>query len=200
MRLPKLPEGLVTPFQGFLILAGSGLLVALLWPDLAIRRLLFLQILVFLQGILALQVGEAEHGYGPFPPRLRLLRLAILNTFAVLLAIPLLAVYRGETGAPWSAFLLSLLFLAARGLVWMEVGHGLASLVRSDGLRFVLKYGGYLLALFVPVALAWPVSALFVLPAIWEGKDGGWPGLLLYLGLSGVSVGCWMWRSGSQRA
>lgn len=200
MRIPKLPEALLTPFQGFLILAGSGLVAALLWPDFMVRRALFLQILVFLQGVLALQVGEAERGYGPVPAKLRLLRLAFFNALAVFLVLPLLLVYRAETGASWSAFLLSFLFLCAHGLVWMGVGHGLAGLVRSDGLRFVLKYGGFLLALFLPVALAWPVSALTVLPALWQGGPSGWPGLFLYLGVSGVTLGCWMRRSGSSGA
>lgn len=197
MRIPKLPEGLVTPFQGFLILAGGGLVSALLWPDLEIRRVLFLQILAFLQGILALQVGEAEQGYGPLPPSQRLLRLMFFNILGVLLALPFLFVYRAETGASWTAFLLALLYLWAHGFVWMGVGHGLAGRVRSDGLRFVLKYGGFLVALFAPVVLAWPVSALTVLPALWEGEAQAWPGLGIYLGLSGVSLGCWMRRSGS---
>ena len=200
MRLPKLPEALITPFQGFLILAGSGLVAALLWPDFSIRRVLFLHILTFLQGILALQVGEVEQGYGPVPAPRRLGRLALFNAWALLLMMPLLLVYRAETGAPWTAFLLALPFLYAHGLVWMRVGHGLAGLVRSDGLRFVLKYGGFLLVLFLPVVLAWPVSALTVLPALWEGRPSGWPGFLLYLGLGGVSLGCGMRRSGSSGA
>lgn len=200
MRFPKLPEALVTPFQGFLILASGGLLAALLWPDLHIRRLLFLQILAFLQGVLALQVGEAERGYGPFPRRARLRRLSLFNALALLLALPLLLVYRAETGTSWPGLLLAALFLKAHGFVWMGAGYALAGWVRSDGLRFVLKYGGFLLALFAPVALAWPVSALALLPALWEGSGRAWPGLLLYLGLSGVSLVCWMRREGSQRA
>jgi hypothetical protein len=192
MKFPRLPENLVTPYQGFLILGTGGLLAALLWPDLQTRRTLFLQILAFLQGILAIQVGEAEHGYGPIQPRLRLARLAFFNFLALFLALPLVFVYRAETGAPWSGFLLATLFLSAHGFVWMGVGHGLAGLVRSDGVRFVVKYGGFILALFGPLFLAWPVSAFNVLPALWEGKTGGWPGFFMYLGLSGVSLGLWM--------
>jgi len=192
MRFPRLPENLVTPYQGFLILGTGGLLAALLWPDLQTRRTLFLQILAVLQGILALQVGEAEHGYGPVPPRLRLARLAFFNLLAVFLALPLVLVYRVETGASWSGFLLATLFFGAHGFVWMGVGHGLAGLVRSDGVRFVLKYGGFILALLGPLFLAWPASALTILPALWAGKAEGWPGFFGYLGLSGVSLGLWL--------
>lgn len=200
MRLPRLPEALITPYHGFVILAAGGLLVALLWPDLQIRRVLFLQILAFLQGILAVQVGEAEQGYGPVPPRARLARLLAFHLLALALALPLLLVYRAETGVAWSAFLLALLFLGAHGFVWMAVGHALARGVRSDGLRFVLKYGGFLAALVAPVGLGWPVSALTVLPDLWEGKGQAWPGLFLYLGLSGVSALCWMRRRSSYGA
>ncbi|MBC7221788.1 hypothetical protein H5T56_02205 [Candidatus Bipolaricaulota bacterium] len=192
MNLPKLPEALITPFQGFGILSGGALLAALLWPDFTIRRVLFLQILAFLQGVLAIQVGEAEQGYGPLPAVARFARLLFFDALSVLIVLPFLLVYLVETGTTWPSFLLSLLFLYAHGFVWMGAGHGLAGRIRSDGVRFVLKYGGLLLALFGPVVLAWPVSALIALPALWQGEGEGLWGLLLYLGLSGVSLVWWM--------
>lgn len=200
MKLPRLPEGLVTPFQGFVILACTALLAALLWPDFSVRRVLFLQTLVVLQGIIAIQVGEAEHGYGPIPLFTRLARLLFFDALGVFLVLPLLLVYLGETRASWPAFLLSVLFLFGHGFLWMEAGYGLAGLIRSDGVRFVAKYGGFLLFTFAPLALAWPISALLILPSLWYGEPAGWRGLLLYLGLSGVSLFWWMRRGSSRGA
>lgn len=192
MRLPALPPPLVTPFHGFAILSGAGLLVSLLWPEPALGRTLFLQILVFLQGILSLQIGEAERGYGVFPPCARLLRPFFFTSAALALSLPFLLVHRVETGADWPAFFLSLLFLLAHGFVWTSVGYGLPGVVRSEGLRFFVKYGGLVLASVLPVFFAPCVSGLWALPALWEGRGAG-AGLALYLGLSGVST-VWLWR------
>ncbi len=200
MKLPKLPESLVTPFQGFALLSGAAFLAALLWPDFTVRQVLFLQILPLLQGVLAIQVGEAEQGYGPATAFARLVRLLFFDALSVFLVLPLLFVYFAETGTSWPAFLLSALFLCLHGFVWMGVGHGLARGIRSDGLRFVLKYGGLLLALFGPVALAWPVTAVVALPALWRGEAEGVWGVLFYLGLSGVSLVWWTKRGRSKGA
>lgn len=195
MRFPRLPEFLVTPVHGTTILAGVGLLASLLWPDPHIRRSLFLQVLVVLQGILAIQVGEGEHGYGPATPKIRLMRFLFFDALSLVLVLPLLLVHKAETGASWPAFLLALTFLALHNLVWICIGHGLARWIRFEALRFVLKYGGLLAVLFVPVFLACPISALTTLPALWDGEALGKVGLLLYLGISGVSV-LWSMRPG----
>ncbi|MCS7240559.1 MAG: hypothetical protein NZ651_04870 [Candidatus Bipolaricaulota bacterium] len=193
MKIPLLPPALVTPFHGFAILSGGALLASLLWPDPSVGRALFLQALVLLQGILALQIGEAEYGYGPVAPLARLFRLFFFSSLAVLLVIPYLLVHRAETASTWVGFLSSLLFLLAHGFVWAGIGHALPRVVRSDGLRFLVKYGGLILVTVVPVFFALPVSGIFVLPALWEGRSDGWPGLALYLGLGGLSAS-WWWR------
>ncbi len=192
MRLPALPPPLVTPFHGFAILSGAALPVSLLWPEPTVGRTLFLQVLVFLQGILSLQIGEVERGYGGFRPHARLLRLFFFTATALALALPFLLVHRVETGSDWPAFSLSLLFLLAHGFVWTSAGYGLPAVVRSEGLRFVVKYGGLVLANVLPLFFAPFVSGLWVLPALWEGR-GAAAGLALYLGLSGVSIP-WIWR------
>jgi hypothetical protein len=106
---------------------------------------------------------------------------------------PFLLVYRAETGTGWREFFFSLLFLLAHGFVWAVGGYHLPAVIRSEGLRFLAKYGGVVLvtvvlAFFVP----W-VSGVFVLPTLWEGRAEGWPGLALYLGLGGMSA-LWSWR------
>lgn len=197
MKTPVLPPGLLTPFHGFVILSGGALLASLLWPDPLVGRSLFLQALVVLQGILALQIGEAEHGYGLVAPLARFLRLLFFSSLAVLLVTPYLLVYRAETAATWAGFSSSLLFLLGHGFVWEVVGHVLPRLVRSDGLRFLVKYGGLILVAIVPVFVGLPLSGISVLPALWQGRNDGWPGLALYLGLGGLST-LWWWRKPRQ--
>lgn len=192
MKVPRLPEVLVTPFHGFAILCGGALVASLLWPDPQIGRPLFLQALVFFQGILSLQVGDVEWGYGPVTAPKRLWRLFFFSLLALALVGPFLLVHRAETGASWFWFALSLLFLAAHGFVWSLVGHGLARVIRSDGLRFMAKYGGLVLAEFLPVVFGLPVSGFTTLVALWEGQKGGWPGLILCLGL-GSGGALWWW-------
>jgi len=193
MKIPVLPAALVTPFHGFAILCGAGLLAALLWPDPLVSRVLFLHILVFLQGILSLQIGEAEYGYGPLSLRARLGRLLFFSFLGLALALPFLLVYRAETAASWPSFFASLAFLFAHGFGWTLVGYALAVVVRWEGLRFLAKYGGFLVVSLIPVVFGWPASGLTVLPALWERREMGWLGLALYLGLSGVGV-IWWWR------
>lgn len=193
MKIPAIPAALVTPFHGFALLSGAGLVASLLWPDPAASRSLFLWILVVLQGILSVQVGEAEHGYGPTAPAQRLWRLFFFTGLALGLATPFLLIHRTETGASWPSFLLSLLFLFAHGFLWTMVGHKLAAVIRSDGLRFLAKYGGLGLVTVVPVVFGIPLSGLNVLPALWENGTGGWPGLAIYLGLDGVGA-LWWWK------
>jgi len=193
MKIPALPSSLVTPFHGFAILCGAGLLAALLWPDPLVRRVLFLHVLVFLQGILSLQIGEAECGYGPLPLGARLWRLLFFSFLALALPLPFLLVYRAETAASWPSFLASLAFLFAHGFGWALVGYALAAVIRWEGLRFLAKYGGFFVASLVPVVFGWPITGLIVLPALWEGRGPGVLGLALYLSLSGVG-GIWWWK------
>ncbi len=195
-RPPLFPEALITPYHGFAILSGGALLVSLLWPDSQFGRSLFLQALVLLQGILSLQVGEAEHGFGPQPMGERLLRLLLWDLWALGLASPFLLVHRAETAASWPAVALSLGFLFVHGFVWSLVGYLLPRVVRSDGLRFFAKYGGLALAEFLPLGFGLPGSGLTVLLAFWEGHSGGWPGAGLYLGLGGLGT---LWLLGKGR-
>ena len=194
-REPLFHEALLTPYHAFVILNAGALVVSLLWPDPRFGRSLFLDALILLQGILSLQVGEAECGFGPRPPEKTLLRLLALGAMALVLVSPLVLVHRAETAATWPAVVLSLGFLLVHGFVWSLVGHGMPRVVRSEGLRFLAKYGGLALAEFLPLGFGLPGSGLATLRAIWEGHSAGWSGAVLYLGLGGLGA-LWLLRSG----
>lgn len=193
-RLPTLPESLVTPYHGFAILTGGALILSLLWPDPRFGRALFPQALVLLQGTLSLQVGEVEHGFGPLPAGQRLRRLLRFVLWALGLVGPFILIYRAETAASWPALGLSLGFLLIHGFVWSLVGHELPRAVKSDGLRFLAKYGGLALAEFLPLGLGFPGSGIATLLALWEGRSLGWLGAGLYLSLGGLGTLWILWR------
>lgn len=195
-RLPNLPEALITPYHGFAILTGGALVLSLLWPDPQFGRSLFPQALVLLQGVLSLQVGEVEHGFGPLPAGQKLWRLLRFGLWALGLVGPFILIWRAETAVSWPALGLSLGFLSLHGFVWSLVGRWLPRVVRSDGLRFLAKYGGLTLAEFLPLGLGVPGSGIATFLAFWEGRSVGWLGAGLYLGLGGLGT---LWILWSER-
>lgn len=196
--MARLAEGLVTPYHGFAILSGAALAASLLWPETSptaelgsfVRGPFFPQALAFLLGILALQVGEAEAGHGTYPPLARVGRLGAHVALGVVLALPFLLVHRVEATLPWPAFGGTLAFLLLYGLFWGLAGYGISAVVHWPGLRFVLKYGSYLVATF-PFPAPLTPSPFPGVQGLWEGT--GWGGPLVYGALDLAAVGLWVW-------
>lgn len=196
--MARLADGLVTPYHGFAILSGVALVASLLWPATSpsaelgafVRGPFFPEALAFLLGILALQVGEAELGHGTYSPLARVGRLGAHVALGVALALPFLLVHRVEAALPWPAFGAILAFLLLYGLFWGMAGYGICAVVHWAGLRFVLKYGSYLVAAF-PFPSPVTPSPFPAVEGLWGGT--GWWGLLVYGALDAVAVGLWVW-------
>lgn len=194
--MARLPEGLLTPYHGFAILCGAALAASLLWPEGEptvsfggfMRGPFFLHAVAFLLGILALQVGEAERGYGSYPPGARFLRLAGHGVLGLGLVLPFLLLHRVEVALPWGLLGGAVGFLLLYGVFWAGVGYGMAAAVHWPGLRFALKYGSYLVAVLPPGS---PLSPFPWLAALWEGRVG-W-GVLVYGALAVGALGAWAW-------
>lgn len=198
----RFSEGLVNAFHAFAILSGIAFVTTLLWPEsprgevLAfIRQRFFPQAVAFFLGFLALQIGEAEFGYGAVPVGRRVRRLAGLVTLGLGLVLPFLLIHRVEAGLPWPPFLAILAFLVLYGLFWSLAGHAAAAAIQSDGLRFIARYGTLLVLNFLPGEFGIPISPFFVLGALWEGTSPGLWGLALYGGADAGALGWWIWKS-----
>lgn len=194
----RLSEDLVNPYQAFAILGATAFAAALLSPGAAAGTLggfvqgpLLPHAVGVLVGILGLQIGEAERGYGPCRPLRRAARLGGLVGFGLVLVLPFLLVHRVETGLGWLRFGGLLGFWWAYGLFWALAGHGAAAVVHWDGLRFVLKYGTLVVAILLPAGL--PVSPIATVGGLWTGTGGGWWGVALYGGLDIGAIGAWAW-------
>lgn len=197
--MARFSHGLLGPYHAFAILSGTAFATVLLWPQsapvalAATMRGPFLPCVVaLLIGFLGLQIGEAERGYGLYRPGWRVLRLAGLVGFGLLLVLPFLLVHRVEAGLSWPRFSLVLGFVALHGLFWGLAGHAAAAVVHWDGLRFVLKYGGLLAVAFLPALRGLPVSPFSIVSGLWAGTSAGWWGLLLYGALDAGAVGAWL--------
>jgi hypothetical protein len=198
----RLSEGLVTPYHGFAILVGSAFAAAVLWPESApptfgplVRGPFLHQAMAFLIGILGLQIGEAERGFGPHRPLGRACRLAALVGFGLVLVSPFLLIHRVETALAWPRFAALVGFQFAFGLSWSLAGYALATVVHSDGLRFIVKYGCLLALVVLPALAGLPVSPIPVVGVLWAGEAAGLWGLAAYGGLSVGALGAWIWMS-----
>ncbi|MCR4392557.1 MAG: hypothetical protein NUV94_07355 [Candidatus Acetothermia bacterium] len=198
----RIPETLVNSYHAFVILVGLTFLTALVWPEppaaggvleALMRGPFFLDAVAFLLGVLALHVGEAEHGFGRAAPPCRALRMGALVLLGIALILPFLIVHRVEAGGGWGQLVLVVLFLFAYGLFWSLVGHAAAGKVKFDGLRFFVKYGGLIVLTFLPVVFGLPLSPFPVLAGLWEGTLTGAVGLLLYVAVDLGALGWWLW-------
>ncbi len=193
---PRLNTALITSYQGFALLVGLCFVAVLVWPETApwglvvfIRGPFLLQATAFLLGILGLQVGEGEYGYGACSPERRVARLAGLVTLGLALALPFLVIQRVEGGLSWSRLALTLGFLLAYGLAWTLAGYAAKTVVKPDGVRFLTKYGLFLLMAFLPTL----PNPFLILDALWHGKAVGLWGLALYAGVDIFTSGAWIW-------
>jgi len=198
----SLSENLVNPFHGFAILVGVAFAAAVLWPESASAAFVALMrgpfvhhAVALLVGVLGLQIGEAERGYGAYLGLRRARRLAGLVGFGLALALPFLLIHRVETGLPWPRFAAIFGFLFAYGLFWAMVGYGLTVAVHSDGLRFVLKYACLLVAAILPASAGLPLSPFPAVEGMWAGVAMGWGGLVLYGALDLGALGVWRWAN-----
>ncbi len=193
--MARFSQDLVNPYHAFAILSGTAFAVTLLWPESAPEALsapFFPHAVAFLIGFLGLQVGEAEHGYGPYSPGGRVARLVGLVALGLALILPFLLIHRVEAGLPWVRFAQILGFLAVYGLFWALAGYAAAATVHWDGLRFAIKYGSLLAVAFLPVLLGLPVSPFPTVSGLWAGASTGWWGLLLYGMMDAGAVGAWL--------
>ncbi|MFH1609678.1 MAG: hypothetical protein ABID40_03525 [Candidatus Bipolaricaulota bacterium] len=197
--MARFSQDLLNPYHAFAILSGTAFAATLLWPESApealsalMRGPFFPQAVAFLVGFLGLQVGEAEHGYGPYSPGGRVARLVGLVALGLGLILPFLLIHRVEAGLPWTRFAQILGFLAVYGLFWALAGHAAAATVHWDGLRFAIKYGSLLAVAFLPVLLGLPLSPFPTVSGLWAGTITGWWGLLLYGTLDAGAVGAWL--------
>ncbi|GEM_PF-1038280 len=191
----RVPTSLVNGLVAFVIFAGLGFVSVVLGAEAAapgvmgyIRGPLLSQLVTFLLGILALQVGDAEHGYGALGLRQRGVRLVSLVGLALALVFPFLFVQWVEGGAPVLAGLGVLAFLLAYGGVWALAGYGAAAAFQGEGLRFVVKYGLYVAVVFLPLVGVPMLCPLVAVGALWEGEWSGLWGLALYGGV-GILAG-----------
>lgn len=198
--MARLVGELLTPYHGFAILSGVAFAASLLWPEgeptaalgAFMRGPFFLQAVAFLLGILALQVGEAEGGYGAYPPLRRAGRLVAHGGLGLLLVLPFLLLHRVEVGLPWAALGGAVGFLLLYAAFWAVVGYGVAVAVHWPGLRFALKYGSYAAATLLPGSPLAPFPGLAAL-----GGEGVPWGLLLYgaLALGALGAWCGIWKA-----
>lgn len=196
----RFAEGLVTPYHAFAILSGTAFVAALLWPGSApealtavVRGPFLPQAVAFLLGLLALQIGEGERGYGAYSMGWRAGRLGGLVAFGLALVLPFLLVHRVEVGLPGVPFGGILLFLFAYGVFWALAGYGLGAAVHSDGLRFALRYGTFLVVVVLPGLAGLPVSPVVAVEKLWAGMAAGWWGIAIYGGLDIGVLGAWSW-------
>ncbi|HNR24171.1 MAG TPA: hypothetical protein PKG50_01890 [Candidatus Bipolaricaulis anaerobius] len=201
--MASLSEHLTNPYHAFVILVGSAFAAAILWPESApaalgpLMRGPFLpHAVAFLIGFLALEIGEAERGYGAYRPPRRAARLGGLVGFGLVLVLPFLLVHRVEAGLPWPQFAAILGFLYAYGLAWALVGYGAAAVVHWEGLRFVLEYGGLLAVIVLPAGAGLPISPIPTIGGLWAGTGDGWWGLALYAAFDAGALGAWLWTNG----
>ncbi|MCX7750399.1 MAG: hypothetical protein N2320_02385 [Candidatus Bipolaricaulota bacterium] len=202
--MARLPEALLTPYHGFAILSGAALVASLLWPEAEptaalsafMRGPFFLHAVAFLLGILALQVGEAEVGYGAYPPLRRAARLGGQPALGLGIVLPFLLLHRAEAALPWPEWGRAVGFLLLYGLLWSVVGYGTGVVVHWPGLRFAVKYGIYLAAVLPPAS---PLSPFPALGGLWEGLTG-WR-FVLYGAVDLGVLGAWTWtrRRSSKR-
>lgn len=195
--MARLRAELITPYHGFAILCGVAFASSLLWPEgeptaalgAFMRGPFFPQAVAFLLGILALQVGEVERGYGAYPPLRRVGRLAGYVGLGLALVVPFLLLHRVEAVLPWPAVGGAVGFLLPYGVFWSIVGYGVAGAVHFPGFRFALKYGSYLAGFFLPRSPLSPAGYLFE-----QGGAAGW-GALVYGALSLGTLAVWIWTA-----
>jgi len=197
--MARFSQDLLNPYHAFAILSGTAFAVTLLWPESApealsalMRGPFFPQAVAFLVGFLGLQIGEAEHGYGPYSPDGRVGRLVGLVATGLGLILPFLLIHRVEAGLSGARFAQIVGFLVGYGLFWALVGYATATTVHWDGLRFAIKYGGLLAVAFLPILVGLPVSPFPAIGGLWAGTTTGWWGLLLYGMMDAGAVGLWL--------
>jgi hypothetical protein len=198
----KFPPQLLTSFHALTILAGLAFFISVLplgqAPGVWYDGPFLLYVVAFLLGVLGLQVGDAERSAWwteRLPPGRQAGRLLWLVGLGVALDFPFLTAYRAWVGANWWGWGLALLFLVAFGFLWSLVGFAAAGRIQSEGLRFFAKYGGLVVASFVPLAFALPISPFSALGSLWEGRGMAGPiGLVLYATVDLLALGWWIWR------